>query len=147
MQRIALALVIMTAMLGLIGWTSRYVWVPDIVSGRITILASAVSPSGHTFQIVQYWNGSDFYTTELEDRGPDGQLHIAQIDWDDNKHWSCAVNLIEAERKVIIRFPSEPEMWEYRWDLGYIVAPHDRKDIPFRLNSKRRTTLTKLPRT
>jgi len=131
------------ALVGALGWPLAIgVWPPDVLSGRTFVLASAASQTGDRFQVVHYWNYSDFYTTELEHLSADGTLKVTQIDWDDTKQWSCEVRVIDEEKKVLITFPSEPEVWEYRWDLGYIVAPYNRKDIPFMLNPRRRTTLT-----
>lgn len=133
---------IVLALGALFAWISQYVWIPDVISPRAAVLASGTAQSGHRFQVVQYWNGVDFYTTELEDMNPNGQLTVAQIDWDDTKQWSCTMKVVEAEKKVVVTFPSEPEVWEYRWDLGYIVAPRDRKDIPFKLHTRRRSGLS-----
>lgn len=129
------------ALAALFAWISQYVWIPDMISPRASVLASGSTQSGHRFQVVQYWNGADFYTTELEDMNPSGQLTVAQINWDDMKQWSCTMKVVEAEKKVVVTFPSEPHVWEYRWDLGYIVAPHDYKDIPFKLNTRERSRL------
>lgn len=118
------------------------VWPPDIFTGRAVVLSSARSQDGHEFQVVQYWNYSDFYTTEIEDLAPNGELTIAQIDSDDKKQWSCALQVIEAERKVLVSFPTEGDIWDYRWDIGYIVAPRDARKFPFIQNSRPRSSLT-----
>ena len=130
-------------LLGALVWPFVWgVWPPDIFTGRTVVLSAATSQDGHRFQVVQYWNYSDFYTTELEDLAPNGELTIAQIDSDDKKQWSCKLQVIAAEQKVLVSFPTEPEVWDYRWDIGYIVAPYDARKFPFIRNSRRRATLT-----
>ena len=137
------ALVPLTAVLLLFAAVSQCVWLPDVFLPRAHVLAAASSGDGHRFQVVQYWNGSDFYTTEVEDLRPDGQLAVAQIDWDDNKHWSGTIQVVESDKKLVITFPRDSRVFEYRWDLGVIVAPYDRRDIPFVLHTQERARLTK----
>jgi uncharacterized protein YndB with AHSA1/START domain len=110
---------------------------------RAHVLATASSLDGHQFQVVQYWNGSDFYTTEVEDLRPDGQLAVAQIDWDDNKHWSGAIRVVNPEQKLVITFPRDSRVFEYRWDIAAIVAPYDRREVPFVLHTRERSRLTR----
>jgi hypothetical protein len=103
-------------MLGLFGCLSYYVWPPDIISGRPTILGSVESQDGERFQVIQFWNHNDFYTTQLTHFRPDASTNIAVIDSDDRKEWSCSIRLIEEEKKVVVFLKSKKQVFEYRWD-------------------------------
>lgn len=104
-----------------------FVWPPDIF-GKVTVLASAQSQSGEQFKIVQFW-GADFYTTQLEQVSPDGTQRTTVIDGDDKKQWSCSVNVIDSENKLIIAIPAGSEPFEYRWDQTVIPLPLRRKQL------------------
>lgn len=134
--RRTLHFVLIVVLVGLIGCLNYYIWFPDIVRGQTTLLASAESQSGDQFKVVQFW-GPDFYTTQLEHIGPDGTTNVAMIDWDDTKQWSCSISLIEGEKKLVISFSSERQVFEYRWDLGYFVLPAGREEFPYAHRAKR----------
>ena len=98
------------------------VWPPDIGSRKPALLATAESVSGERFKIVQFWNGVDFYTTQVEDIRPDGTVHIAVIDGDDRKQWPCSAKVIEAEKKLLITLSDRSPPIEYMWDKKLFVT-------------------------
>ncbi len=51
------------------------------------ILAKAESKDDHQFAVMQYWNGVDFYTTELWHKEADShdQIRMVIVDADDKK--------------------------------------------------------------
>ncbi|WP_395751757.1 hypothetical protein [Prosthecobacter sp.] len=70
-------------------------WLPDILNPSEHTLAEQHLPTGHQFQVVQYWNGMDFYSTELRITTPDGSTASHTLDGDDSKSWSLPL-LIDA---------------------------------------------------
>ena len=72
----------------LVGWTwltgGRLSDVLDLF-GRRRTLALQRLPDGHTFRILQYWNGIDFYTTELQHQSPNGVVTTVCLDADDRR--------------------------------------------------------------
>ena len=63
------------------------VWLPDVFFATKHTLASKTIASGYTFRVVQYWNGYDFYSTELHVTPPGGRTEIHTLDGDDSKSW------------------------------------------------------------
>ena len=106
-------------------WCGLYygvgVWPPDIGSGKRAVLASAESASGERFKVVQFWNGVDFYTTQVEHVSPDGIVDIAVIDGDDRKQWPCSAKVIESEKKLVITLSDRSPPIEYMWDKKWFV--------------------------
>jgi hypothetical protein len=78
------------------------VWLPDVFINRVHVLAEGVSSSGYKFQVVQYWNHVDFYSTELHVIGPDGTIEKRPLDSDDNKSWSVPLTINEQQKRVTI---------------------------------------------
>jgi hypothetical protein len=60
------------------------VWPPDVIHSSEHILAEQRLASGHVFQVVQYWNHSD-YSTVLRVTSPDGSTETHMLDGDDSK--------------------------------------------------------------
>ena len=123
--------------------TAHVVWPPDLASPRVHVLASATAPTGDKFQVVQYWNRGDMYTTEFEHLAADGTFTVTQIDWDDAKQWFSRIRLSEQEGKVLVTFPLRFTTWEYDWRIRAFVAPHDSREVPLVLHTWRRSSLAK----
>ena len=106
-------------------WVGLYyclgVWPPDIGSTKASLLASAESVTGERFKVVQFW-GSDFYMMRLEHISPDGTEHIAVIDGDDKKQWSCSAQVIEPEKKLVVRFSDGSPPIEYLWEKKWFAT-------------------------
>lgn len=119
--RVGVGLAIVAAL-----WCGLYyglgVWPPDIGSGKRAVLATAESAGGERFTVVQFWNGVDFYTTQVEHTGPDGTLDIAVIDGDDRKQWPCSAKVIESEKKLVITLSDRSPPIEYMWDRKWFVT-------------------------
>jgi hypothetical protein len=102
----------------------------DIFSRKATVLATAESQTGERFIIAQYWLHEDLsYTTQLEQFSPDGTLRIAVIDGDDVEQSPCSVQVVEAEKKLIIRLTDGSSPIEYRWDQKWFVLPPGRERV------------------
>jgi hypothetical protein len=106
----------------LVAFICYFIWPPDILSRRAILLASAESTDGERFKIVQFWS-YDFYTTRIEQISPDGSVNIAVVDCDDIKQWSCRVQVVEEEKKLIIAIPAGSEPFEYNWEKKWFVLP------------------------
>jgi len=78
------------------------VWLPDVFGGSDRTLASATLTNGYSFQVVQYWNHIDFYTTELRITSPDGKTDTRTLDGDDAKSWSVPMKVDEQLRVVSV---------------------------------------------
>jgi hypothetical protein len=105
-------------------WVSYFVWLPEIGSGKVSVLATAESANGERFRVVQFWNGYDFYTTQLEHIDAAGATKVAVIDGDDKKQWSCSLEIVEAEKKVIVTIPSgSKRLREYQWERKLFITP------------------------
>ena len=98
------------------------VWPPDIGSSKVAVLTSAESASGERFRVVQFWNGYDFYTTQVEHTAAGGKQHVAVIDGDDRKQWRCSSRVMEAERKFVITLSDGSPPIEYLWDTKWFVT-------------------------
>lgn len=88
------------ALWGLLLWIG--VWLPDVFTREERLLATRTLASGRTFQVVQYWNGLDFYTTELRITSPGGQRAFHTLDGDDSKTWSVPLTVDEATHTVTV---------------------------------------------
>lgn len=76
------------------------VWLPDTFSFKPHTLALTTTPNGHTFRIIQYWNGEDFYNTELWHTYPNGKLDRKVVDSDDVKQWNASLSVDAAHQQV-----------------------------------------------
>ena len=81
------------------------VWPPDIITGTRHTIASLALTNGHSFTVIQYWNRSDFYSTELHHRLPDGRVVVDTLDGDDAKSWSVPLTVDEQKRVVTVTLP------------------------------------------
>ena len=79
------------------------VWPPDVLTGQRHTLGTVNLPDGHVFQVVQYWNRVDFYSTELHITKPGGRTEWHTLDGDDSKTWSTPITVDTAERTVTVR--------------------------------------------
>ena len=79
------------------------VWLPDVFLAKKHQLGEITSEDGHHFHVIQYWNGYDFYTTELIMTRPDGSIRGHVLDGDDSKHWRAWFELDEEKRSIRVR--------------------------------------------
>jgi hypothetical protein len=91
-------LVIASAIALAVAWPfSAGVWLPDIFTfGSARTLARAAGTSGARYEVVQYWNYIDFYTTELRIASPDATKKVIELDGDDQKSWTVPLSVDEA---------------------------------------------------
>lgn len=75
------------------------VWLPDVIFAPRNTLAEQHLASGHSFRVIQYWNRSDFYNTELLHTLPDGSKKTHLLDPDDMKSWNVPL-IIDEEHKT-----------------------------------------------
>lgn len=78
------------------------VWPPDIFTGSRHTIARLTLTNGETFTVIQYWNHSDFYSTELHHYFPDGHVTVDTLDGDDAKSWSVPIRVDEQGRVVTV---------------------------------------------
>ena len=74
------------------------IWLPDVFFGGTRTLAAASLTNGYTFQVVQYWNHGDFYSTELHVTPPGRPPEIHTLDGDDSKSWRVPLVVNEPSR-------------------------------------------------
>ena len=89
------------------------VWLPDLILPRRT-LAVKTTPGGHSFRVVQYLNGTDFYTTELVHTFPDGKVQTHVLDGDDFFTWRVPLEAYEAVHTVAVSL-TENRTKTIRW--------------------------------
>jgi hypothetical protein len=102
------------------------VWPLDMFTRKATVLCSAESPKGGRFLVAQYWNGYDFYTTQLEEFAPDGMMRVRVIDGDDRKQKQCQIQLLEEEETVVITLGDGSAPIRYEWNEKKFVMPPGR---------------------
>ena len=78
------------------------VWLPDVFIGREHTLAKQRLASGHAFQVIQYWNHVDFYSTELRVTCPDGSTETHTLGGDDNKSWRLPLVIDEQHHTATV---------------------------------------------
>lgn len=69
----------------------QIVWPPDVIKPGKRIVASFTSKSGDVFEIVQWWNKTDFYSVELLHRDTNGKTYNCLVDPDSPKWWTCRI--------------------------------------------------------
>ena len=77
------------------------VWVPDILSGKRHVLAEVNMTDRTTLRVIQYWNHSDFYTTELQHWKNGDIIGQLVLDGDDAKQWSVELQLEDRDATVV----------------------------------------------
>jgi hypothetical protein len=78
------------------------VWLPDVFLGRPQKIASLRLADSTEFEVVQYWNHVDFYTTELRCSLADGQRKTWVLDGDDRKRWHIPISVDESAGTVSV---------------------------------------------
>lgn len=68
---------------------------------------------GVTFQVIQYWNGGDFYNTEAIYNPGDGSEKRIVLDPDDAKRWRAELS-VDEKNKLVTLSAGGPVMM-YRW--------------------------------
>jgi hypothetical protein len=76
------------------------VWLPDVISAPRNVLAEERRANGESVRVIQYWNHSDFYSTELEYVGTNGILTKCTLDGDDSKSWRAPLIVDWDEKKA-----------------------------------------------
>jgi hypothetical protein len=72
------------------------VWLPDIFTfGSGRTLAQVAGTSGAKYEVIQYWNYVDFYTTELRITSGSAATKVFKLDDDDSKSWSVPLAVDE----------------------------------------------------
>jgi hypothetical protein len=98
-----LGVVVLTAwLIMLVGGVLIGVWLPDIVFAPRKTLAKTTLANGQSFEVIQYWNRSDFYSTELHIKTPDGFDQVVTLDGDDAKSWSVPMQVDAPGRAVTV---------------------------------------------
>jgi hypothetical protein len=90
--------------------SASVVWLPDVFTGAKHILASVSLADGNSFQIVQYWNHIDFYSTVLHHRKPDGSTETIPLDGDDRKRWKLPIT-VDEQKKIVTVTSSGNCLW------------------------------------
>ena len=90
---------------------SRFVWLPDIVTGRRAIVACVSNSVGDSFQVVQYWN-EDFYCSLLKHGSPSGETNSVVLDPDGYKLWSCRIIFQTNDTATILTGRKEPGRYD-----------------------------------
>lgn len=78
------------------------VWLPDVLINQEHVLAEQRLASGYLFRVVQYWNHSDFYSTQLRVTSPDGHTTTNTLDGDDSKSWRLPLTVDEEHHTAIV---------------------------------------------
>ena len=102
---------------------------PDVFTGKGTVLCSAESPTGGRFLVTQHWNGYDFYTTQLEEFGPDGAMLVRVIDGDDRKQERCQIQTQEGEETAVVTLADGSGPIRYLWNEDRFVMPPGRQRL------------------
>ena len=55
-----LAILIGIIILGMLGWASRFVWIPDVVLGKVVVVSSLTIRSGESIALTQVWAGDGY---------------------------------------------------------------------------------------
>ena len=101
MRRLILALAVVALVLLLP--MLFFVWPPDVITRQEVILGRAKSKEGYQFEVNQYWNGVDFYTTSFEVRPPNKSYGLTYtLDGDDHKRWRCGLQIDETHKTVTV---------------------------------------------
>jgi hypothetical protein len=77
-----------------------FVWPTDVFSGQRHTLGALRLPDGNSFVVTQFWNHTDFYSTVLEHRFPDGRVESHTLDGDDRKRWSVRI-LPDTQKRIV----------------------------------------------
>ncbi|HEY1172770.1 MAG TPA: hypothetical protein VGH19_15490 [Verrucomicrobiae bacterium] len=78
------------------------VWLPDIIFAPRMTLAKKTLADGTSFKVIQYWNRSDFYSTELHIKRIAGADEMVTLDGDDAKSWWVPLQVDEGARSVTV---------------------------------------------
>src|SRR5213594_1996908 len=99
-----LAVVIVITVFGLLVlWGSRFVWIPDLVSGKEVVVGSLPIRPGESIELTQVWAG-DGYLTRLRHKLSSGRSLYAFGDPDSRKAWKCRLDHQTNLACVRIRF-------------------------------------------
>ena len=101
-------------------WISQYVWLPDVFTPKLEVVAMCQLPNGDQLEVIQYWNQVDFYNLDLKIIRANGQSYSCVIDPDCNKVWRCEVkpNAVTAQAAI----KSGKLTWaHYHWNSGTLT--------------------------
>ena len=91
------------------------VWMPDLLFGQTRTIARASSNSGVKFELNQFWNNVDFYTTELRVVEPSGQEKTILVDGDASKAWRADLVVDEKKRTAYAVYVGGLRSQELTW--------------------------------
>ncbi len=91
------------------------VWVPNLLGFENTV-STSTSATGHLFRIVQRWNHSDFYSTQLEITDARNRSHRVTLNGDDPKLWGLPMEIDERAQTVTAVYT------DHRVEVGYADA-------------------------
>lgn len=74
------------------------IWMPDVIFSPQRTLAEQLLTNGHSYHVVQYWNGHS-YNTELLHILPDDTAETHELNNDDKKSWSASL-VVDERRKA-----------------------------------------------
>jgi hypothetical protein len=78
------------------------IWLPDVISAPEHTLAKQQLANGYSFQVIQYWNRCDFYSTELRVTSPNGSTEVFTLDGDDSKSWRLPLTVDEQHHTATV---------------------------------------------
>jgi hypothetical protein len=78
------------------------IWLPDVLVAPEKTLAEQKLSNGYSFRVVQYWNRSDFYTTQLRVTSPNGITETNTLDGDDSKSWRLPLVINQSTRTATV---------------------------------------------
>lgn len=79
------------------------VWLPDVLGREVTIQTMNLN-DGETISVVQYWNYSDFYSTEARVTDATGRTAVYTLDGDDHRHWIIPIQFDYGTRTATFHF-------------------------------------------
>lgn len=104
---------------------SYFVFPLDVLYRSVNVVSTRVSNDGHQFSVIQWWNGSDFYSTyflvcSINPTNGAGAFKSVVIHGDDRKLWSCRLIINEQTHEVEVRrgFRS---LGTYNWDTDIYI--------------------------
>jgi hypothetical protein len=102
----------------LLGATSFFVWLPDVLSDREIVVARTSIRDGEFVELTQEWAG-DGYATSVRHCLPSGITVPAVGDGDTSKAWSARMDHNTNAGSVRIRFNKKD--WLYQYDSRSLV--------------------------
>jgi hypothetical protein len=102
-------LAVAAVLIGVTYASMHFVWLPDVFSKRIHVLADTTYPGGDRLIVTQQWNSVDFYSTFLIFEKAGGKRMTFVVDGDDNKEWRCDLLAGTSNSQVHVLFGKEED--------------------------------------